>query len=157
MLLCLQLTGSVTPGFVLGPGRIRLKACVNGGAPFSFTTGHAQTQWASNNCSTAAHLGERRGGIQLWIFSSSSAKHSVCYEADEQPGRQSTTAHFESLQEHFSPKDHPKSVCFSWKMPLKLWHPLSECLKHYMVDNWNTKPFLVTNIFQIRSVLNSGL
>lgn len=42
--LCLQPTSSVTPGFILGPGRIKLKVCVNGGAPLSFTTGHAQTQ-----------------------------------------------------------------------------------------------------------------
>lgn len=100
---------------------------------------------------------QRRGGIQLWIFSSSSGKHSVLWEVDEQLGRESTVAHFEYLKEHFSPKDHPKSMCFSWKMPLKLLHSLSECLKHYMVDNWTIKPFLVTNIFQITSVLNSGL
>lgn len=101
--------------------------------------------------------GERRAGIQFWIFSSSSAKHSVLWEVDEQLGSKSTIAHFESLKEQFSPKDHPKSMCFSWKMPLKLLHSLSECLKHCKVDNWTTKPFLVTNLFQIRSVPNAGL
>lgn len=105
------------------------------------------------HCST---WGERRVGPSS-ESSPQALQNTVCYERGEQLGSQSTTAHFESLKERFSPEDHPKSMCFSWKMPLKLFHSLSECLKHCMLDNWTTKPFLVTNQFQITSVLNSGL
>lgn len=105
----------------------------------------------------AAHLGREEGWDSALNLLLKLCKTQCVRTGNEQLGSERTTAHFETLKERFSPKDHPKSVCFSWKMPLKLLHSFSECLEHCMADNWTTKPFLVTNIFQIRPVLNSGL
>lgn len=126
VLLCLQLTCSVTPGFILGPGRIKLKVWMLE-PHFSLQQAMLRHNELPTTAAPAAHLG-RGGRAGLSSESSPQALNTVCYERAEQLGSHSTTAHSESPKEHFSPKDHPKSTCFSWKMPLKLLHSFLHAL-----------------------------
>lgn len=139
---------SVTPGFILGPGRINLKAYMNGVVSFSFTMGNAH---GHNDLPTitaiTTHL--ERDETSIWF---GSGRHSVWGRVDNKLGNRSTTAHLEYLKEHVSRKT-TKVVCFLGRCLCSL----TECLKHCAVGSWAVQPFLFTSVFQFRPHLYSPL